>query len=165
MTANTSSPSFLRQTANGLSGQRLYLRDEELDAGLAMIFDASNAIRAASLSACAQNNVKWTQARALTTIARRSLGVQALSVGLGITKQAAIKTVEDLESRGFVHRVEDPNDGRRKTLVLTPVGEEIARSVAKSMRSIMATAYRQAGGDAVAGCDLVLSALIQAKLT
>jgi DNA-binding MarR family transcriptional regulator len=159
MTVNTSPSHFPRQPTSSLSGQRLYLREDELDAGVELIFEASIAIKSAIKEVCARHHINLTQGRALSAIARKPIGVQALSVVLGLTKQATIKTVEELENVGFVGRVANITDGRRKTLVLTQTGADIARDVAGAMRNILARAYRQAGGEAVAGCDLVLSAI------
>src|SRR3984957_2414371 len=41
---------------------------------------------------------------------------------LGISKQAAGKTVDRLESLGYAERVDDEADGRRKLVRLTPHG-------------------------------------------
>jgi DNA-binding MarR family transcriptional regulator len=159
MTVNTQRPNFLRPAPVAVSGQRLYLREEELDAGLAMILEAGHALKARTQEARDKHNVNWTQARALTSILQTPQGVQALSVRLDITKQAAIKTVEELEVRELVIRGNDPGDGRRRTINLTPEGEIIARDISTAMRSLLAKAYRQAGGEAVAGCDAVLAAI------
>jgi DNA-binding MarR family transcriptional regulator len=163
MTVNTSRPNFSRPAPPSLSGQRLYLREEELDAGLAMIFDAGNAIKMATLSVCDSHGLNWTQARALAALLRLPRGVKDLSDSLGLTKQAAIKTAEELEVRGLVTRVQDAADGRRRTLNLTAKGDAIARDIASAMRATLARAYRAAGGDAVAGCDAVLGALKRNK--
>jgi DNA-binding MarR family transcriptional regulator len=163
MTVNTPRPNFSRQAPPSLSGQRLYLREEELDAGLAMIFDAGNAIKSATTATCEAYSLNWTQARALATLLRLPLGVKDLSDSLGVTKQAAIKTAEDLEGRGLITRSLDAKDGRRRRLSLTASGETIARDVASKMRATLGHAYRAAGGDAVAGCDAVLGAITGGK--
>ena len=51
-------------------------------------------------------------------------GATATEVGrrLGISKQAAGKTVDRLESLGYAERVDDAADGRRKLVRLTPRG-------------------------------------------
>ncbi|HEY1623527.1 MAG TPA: MarR family transcriptional regulator [Streptosporangiaceae bacterium] len=51
-------------------------------------------------------------------------GATATEVGrrLGISKQAAGKTVERLEELGYVQRADDDADRRRKTVRLTPHG-------------------------------------------
>lgn len=46
---------------------------------------------------------------------------------LGVSKQAAAKTVSASEERGFVGRIDDPLDGRRKLLVVTALGHEVMR--------------------------------------
>jgi DNA-binding MarR family transcriptional regulator len=159
MTVNTQRPNFSRPTATSISGQRLYLREDELDAGLSMILEAGHALKARTQEARDKHGVNWTQARALTSILQAPQGVLALSVRLDITKQSAIKTVEELEMRKLVTRGDDPRDGRRRTIHLTPEGETMARDISAAMRSLLAKAYRQAGGEAVAGCDAVLAAI------
>ncbi|WP_371481919.1 MarR family winged helix-turn-helix transcriptional regulator [Kitasatospora sp. NBC_00315] len=60
-------------------------------------------------------------------------GVTATELGrrLGVSKQAAGKTVDRLEGLGYVERVDDPSDGRRKLLRLTPNGiDSLMRSAA-----------------------------------
>jgi DNA-binding MarR family transcriptional regulator len=60
-------------------------------------------------------------------------GATASEVGrrLGISKQAAGKTVDRLESLGYVERVDDESDGRRKLVRLTPRGiDSLVRSAA-----------------------------------
>jgi DNA-binding MarR family transcriptional regulator len=60
-------------------------------------------------------------------------GASASEVGrrLGVSKQAAGKTIDRLEALGYVSRVEDPADARRKLVRLTPRGVDmLARSAA-----------------------------------
>ncbi|WP_328537371.1 MarR family winged helix-turn-helix transcriptional regulator [Streptomyces sp. NBC_00344] len=54
-------------------------------------------------------------------------GATASEVGrrLGVSKQAAGKTVERLEALGYVERVDDPADGRRKLVRLTARGTQV----------------------------------------
>ncbi|QYC45723.1 MarR family protein [Nonomuraea coxensis DSM 45129] len=51
-------------------------------------------------------------------------GTTAVELGraLGVSKQAAGKTVESLERVGYVERATDPADSRRKIVRLTPYG-------------------------------------------
>jgi len=58
-------------------------------------------------------------------------GATASEIGrrLGISKQAAGKTVDRLAAMGYVARVDDAEDGRRKLIRLTPRGIDVlARS-------------------------------------
>ncbi|NUT90736.1 MAG: winged helix-turn-helix transcriptional regulator [Saccharothrix sp.] len=54
-------------------------------------------------------------------------GASASDVGrrLGVSKQAAGKTVDKLEGLGYVERVDDPADARRKLVRLTPRGLDV----------------------------------------
>ncbi|NRQ35745.1 winged helix-turn-helix transcriptional regulator [Nonomuraea sp. NN258] len=58
-------------------------------------------------------------------------GTTAVDLGrtLGVTKQAAGKTIETLERAGYVERTADPHDTRRKIVRLTPFGiDALSRS-------------------------------------
>lgn len=60
-------------------------------------------------------------------------GATASEIGrrLGVTKQAAGKTVDKLESLGYVERADDPADARRKVVRLTARGiDSLGRSAA-----------------------------------
>jgi DNA-binding MarR family transcriptional regulator len=54
-------------------------------------------------------------------------GTNAAELGrrLGVTKQAAGKTIDTLEQLGYVRRGSDPHDARRKVVLLTPHGEDM----------------------------------------
>ncbi|MBE1588622.1 MarR family winged helix-turn-helix transcriptional regulator [Nonomuraea angiospora] len=58
-------------------------------------------------------------------------GTTAVELGrtLGVSKQAAGKTIDTLERIGYVERTADPHDTRRKIVRLTPYGmDALARS-------------------------------------
>src|SRR5580698_1488677 len=60
-------------------------------------------------------------------------GATATEIGrrLGISKQAAGKTVDRLAELGYAERLDDPADGRRKVVRLTPRGiDSLVRSAA-----------------------------------
>jgi DNA-binding MarR family transcriptional regulator len=56
-----------------------------------------------------------------------------------ITKQGMMLLVDDLESRGYVRRVDDPTDGRAKVVRLTARGR---RAAADARRAVQATEVR-----------------------
>ncbi len=71
-------------------------------------------------------------------------GATATEVGrrLGISKQAAGKTVDRLAELGYAERVDDPADGRRKIVQLTPRGvDSLGQSavIFDGIRSALAT--------------------------
>ncbi|WP_199438808.1 MarR family winged helix-turn-helix transcriptional regulator [Umezawaea beigongshangensis] len=68
---------------------------------------------------------------ALQAIGRDGCTASELGRRLGISKQAAGKTSDRLEALGYVERADDPADGRRKLLRLTPRGiDALTRSAA-----------------------------------
>ena len=67
-------------------------------------------------------------------------GVTASELGrrLGVSKQAAGKTIEGLEREGYVERVADPADARSKIIRLTPRGVEVQRHAFEAMAGLRA---------------------------
>ena len=71
----------------------------------------------------------------------------ALAERLGVTKQAAIKVVDEMEARGFLVREPHPTDRRAKRLTLTRQGLAVRKAaLAESHR--MEAELRAALGDA-----------------
>ncbi|MDD7941267.1 MarR family transcriptional regulator [Actinomycetospora lutea] len=62
---------------------------------------------------------------ALQAIAPAPVTGSELAGRLGVTKQAAGRTVDVLAERGYVARTDDPADARRRLVVLTPRGREL----------------------------------------
>lgn len=62
---------------------------------------------------------------ALQAIAPGPVTGSELAGRLGVSKQAAGKTVDALADRGYVERTGDPADARRRLVVLTPRGREL----------------------------------------
>ncbi|MFJ9677256.1 MarR family winged helix-turn-helix transcriptional regulator [Streptomyces sp. NPDC101194] len=74
-------------------------------------------------------------------------GATASEVGrrLGVSKQAAGKTVEKLEGLGYVERVDDPRDGRRKLVRLTARGVDVLVASAEGFDRLRAEWVRVLG--------------------
>ena len=53
--------------------------------------------------------------------------------------------VDDLESHGYVRRVEDENDGRAKVVRLTAKGRRVAAEARRAAAAIESRARRQLG--------------------
>ncbi len=60
---------------------------------------------------------------ALSAVAARADNAAALARALGVTRQAAAKSVATLEQLGYLERVDDPADARLKRLHVTARGE------------------------------------------
>jgi DNA-binding MarR family transcriptional regulator len=71
----------------------------------------------------------------LTELARRA----------HITKQGMMQLVDDLESRGYVRRVPDPEDGRAKIVKLTARGRKYVAEARREMTALESRIRRQLG--------------------
>lgn len=70
-----------------------------------------------------------------------------LASRLAVTKQAAIKVVDEMERRGFVERRAHPADRRAKVISPTERGRLVRRAAMKASRA-MERQLRRAAGDA-----------------
>src|ERR1700709_2002567 len=64
---------------------------------------------------------------ALQAIGRDGATASELGVLLGVSKQAAGKTVDGLTALGYVERTADPGDERRRGVVVTAPGQGVRR--------------------------------------
>jgi DNA-binding MarR family transcriptional regulator len=74
-------------------------------------------------------------------------GTTAVELGrrLGISKQAAGKTIGNLERLGYVRRGPDPRDGRQKVVMLTDRGYDMLAQSARIFEEIKARWASQLG--------------------
>ncbi|KAB2339351.1 MarR family winged helix-turn-helix transcriptional regulator [Actinomadura rudentiformis] len=78
-------------------------------------------------------------------------GVTAVELGrkMGVSKQAAGKTIDQLTKLGYVERATDPHDARRKIVRLTPRGIESLTLAAEIFDQIRARWVKTLGADRV----------------
>ena len=81
-------------------------------------------------------NVDRRSGTRLTELARRA----------GVTKQAMMVIVDELEIRGLVRRTPDPDDGRAKVVRLTARGRTFAAECRRAVAAVDARAKRALGG-------------------
>src|SRR5438552_14564732 len=62
-----------------------------------------------------------------------------------LTKQGMMAMVDDLEARGYVRRVPDPNDARAKLVRLTASGRRAAAECRRALQSVEQRTRRQPG--------------------
>ncbi len=80
------------------------------------------------------------------TIDRRSGSrVTELAVAAGITKQAMMSLVDDLEARGYVRRVADATDGRAKLVRLTAHGRRATTECRRAVQTLEQRTRRRLG--------------------
>ncbi|MEV4010643.1 MarR family winged helix-turn-helix transcriptional regulator [Nonomuraea angiospora] len=76
-------------------------------------------------------------------------GTTAVELGrtLGVSKQAAGKTIDTLERIGYVERTTDPHDTRRKIIRLTPYGMDALDRSARIFDTLRARWATELGED------------------
>jgi DNA-binding MarR family transcriptional regulator len=83
----------------------------------------------------------------IRALAEAPLELTTLAERLGVTKQAAIKVVDEMEARGFLTREPHPTDRRAKRLTLTARGHAV-REAALAESHRMEAELRETVGDA-----------------
>jgi len=96
---------------------------------------------------------------ALQAIAPGPVTGSELAGRLGVTKQAAGKTVEVLAARGYVERADDPADARRRLVVLTPRGRELLALSGEILERLRAERAAQVGPERFAAFEDALRGL------
>lgn len=139
---------------------RLFLRDEELDRGVALILAGERALSAAAETGRRTASLNKTELQALMVIrAKPGLSVSELRELLGATTPTMARILGKLDERGLIRRKKSGQDGRKRRLELSLAGAAISDPIAEAMRNVLREAYRHAGGEQVAGVRAVLEAL------
>lgn len=148
-----------RANAGGFD-PRLFLRDEELDYGIALILAGERVLMSAAGGIAAQQDIPTLAARVLVA-ARFQPGqtVTQLRDQLDATVPTIARILGDLDTRGFIERRKASGDGRAREIYLTHEGKRATDAAALAMRDKLREAYRQAGATSVAGTRAVLEAL------
>ncbi|WP_344492142.1 MarR family winged helix-turn-helix transcriptional regulator [Glycomyces endophyticus] len=93
-------------------------------------------------------------------------GTTAVELGarLGVTKQAAGKTIAALEQQGYVERAPDPADARRKAVRLTAAGLDVLARSAAVFERVRAEWAHTIGPDRLTALEADLAALTPGDL-
>lgn len=100
---------------------------------------------------------------ALQAIDAGAQSASALGRSLGVSKQAAAKTIAALEDLGYLERRDDPADARLKTLIVTPRGHEMMRIGATAFDELRQRLAAQVGPDRLQTLENTLRALTATK--
>lgn len=79
---------------------------------------------------------------------------------LGVTKQAALRTVSVLVERGWVERADDPQDGRRMELRVTDEGRRVLAIGEAVFDEVRAQWSAELGAEGLAQLERHLTALV-----
>ncbi|MEV7842870.1 MarR family winged helix-turn-helix transcriptional regulator [Streptomyces cyaneofuscatus] len=99
---------------------------------------------------------------ALQAVGREGAGISEIGRRLGVSKQAAGKTVEKLEALGYVERGADPADGRRTVIRLTPHGVDLLARSAEGFDRLRAEWARALGEERLATLEADLRTMAPA---
>ena len=150
-------------TASGGDG-RLYLRDQDLNEGAALIRAAARRLAQLAETAGAAASISAPEMDVLQEVFDLGpMDVGDLRARLGAPKQSLARNLNQLEARGFVTRETDPADRRRRLVTLTANGLTFARDATVRRRSALRQAFLSAGPDAVTGARRVLSDVVRAR--
>ncbi len=139
---------------------QLFLREEDLREGLALLFHAGRDLAREADPALAAHGLGRAHHRAIYFVGRHpGLTVGALMDMLGITKQSLHRVLGDLLERGVVTQRPGPVDRRERRLELSEAGRALEREITEAQRALVAAAYRNAGATAVEGFRRVLLGL------
>ncbi|MGE3303425.1 MAG: MarR family winged helix-turn-helix transcriptional regulator [Hyphomonadaceae bacterium] len=139
---------------------RLYLKEDELDRAVEMVFAATRRFWRAAQGPLAARNLGPAHYRAMAAIRRaEGVTVSALRQNLDITKQSLARVLGELEEEGFIERTPGAADRRQRQLRLTEAGRSAEREATAALRERLAQVFRLVGADAVVGARAVLAAL------
>ena len=151
----------IRANAPGFD-PRLFLKDEELDYGIALLLAGERALMKAAGDIARSFDLPMLAARTLITIRfQPGQSVNRLRDQLDATTQTYARIIADLEKQGLIERRQsDEGDRRMRQLYLSHEGKQMTDPATIVMRNRLRHAYRTAGSGAVGGARAVLEALL-----
>lgn len=151
----------IRANAPGFD-PRLFLRDEELDYGIALLLAGERALMKAASEISRDFELPQLAARILITIRfQPGQTITALRQQLHTTTPTLARILGDLDQRGLIERRQSEHGDRRtRCLFLSHQGKRVTDPATLAMRDRLRSAYRAAGSGAVSGVRAVLEALI-----
>jgi len=94
-----------------------------------------------------------------------SATVSDLAEALGVTQQAASKTVADLEARGYVRRAPDPGDRRVRRVTMTRRGNEVVAAARRHRAAVERELEERFGSERVAATRELLAEMLASRGT
>jgi DNA-binding MarR family transcriptional regulator len=132
----------------------------QLFAAFRTIIDAAHA----DLAEAGHPDVKPLHGFVFQAIGAHGTTAVELGARLGVSKQAAGKTIAGLEKQGYVERATDPGDARRKIVRLTAKGIDMLTVSARSFDRIQAEWAEAVGPERLAALQADLRALAPGEL-
>lgn len=142
---------------------RLFLHDDELDAGAALVLALEKRLQAATEAAMARALVNRAECELLMAVrAFPGLTVSQMRERLAMTVPTFARLLGGLDRRGLIVKGRAGRDGRARTLSLSEAGKMLTAPIAQALRDVLRPAFRTAGAENVAGWRAVLQELMEA---
>jgi DNA-binding MarR family transcriptional regulator len=109
------------------------------------------------------SDLRPSQAAALLLVDRTGTRLTELSTRAGITKQAMMQMVDELQALGCVRRVPDQTDSRAKVVRLTARGLRHRAAARKSIQAVEGRVKRWLGDRRYEALRIILAELTQAE--
>ena len=139
----------------------LFLREDQLYEGMELLFFAYRDFTAECDAILANYGFGRAHHRVIYFVARNpGISVAELLEILRITKQSLSRVLGQLVREGYINSRQSTEDRRRRLLTLTDKGNELEERLSTVHRTLLARAFREAGGDSVAGYRQVLLGII-----
>ena len=135
--------------------------EEEVRQGIELLFFAYRNFTAEPDTILATYGFGRAHHRVIHFVGRHpQMTVSELLGILQITKQSLSRVLGQLVRQEFIIQRPGARDRRQRLLELTPQGRELERQLSEPQRARIATAYRQAGAQAVEGFQKVMLGII-----
>ena len=142
----------------------LFLRQEDIRQGIELLFYAYRDFTSEPDAILSEYRFGRAHHRVIHFVGRNpGITVSELLGILKITKQSLSRVLSQLVREEFIVQKTGPRDRRQRLLELTPKGLEIERQLSESQRARVASAYREAGAEAVEGYRKVLMGMINTE--
>jgi DNA-binding MarR family transcriptional regulator len=160
MSVNVTEPSVARNPPLDTPNP-LFLRDEELIRGIELLDFAHRALVAEPERLLGGLGLGRHHQRLIHFVGRDPgvTMVQLLDL-LQLSKQSTSRLLKELIAKGLITQRPNPHDRRQRLLELTERGRQLDEQLTRRLRRRLASAYRAAGAEAVAGYHKVLLGLV-----
>ena len=139
---------------------RLFLRDEELDHGVALILSAQRHLKAAVSQVRRQVGLSESELELLLAMrAKPGQTVGWLRGHLFMSVPTFARILGRLDKRDLIRKQRGVSDSRQRQLYLSDAGEKMITPIADVLRSQLREAYKMAGVESVAGARATLDAV------
>ncbi len=139
---------------------RLFLREDELDNGIALLLASERTINEVLRGAQESAGLNASSLKLLITIRfSPGLTVSELRDLTGSTTPTLARLLGELDKLDLIVKTQGGRDARRRRLTVSQAGEALLHPIVEKLRAALREAYRVAGANAVAGTRAVLEAL------